>query len=123
MNPSPPKKKYHLSMELELVIGTIKKVIKSTTSMHILIFDINFQEKVKIIFYFQWFLHNFFTFYPKILNAPTAQWLILYRLSEKYIYPCKIPLGEGVYCSSSYYAISAIILLSRNRLVHNTIMR
>ena len=30
-------------MELELVIGTIRKGIKSTTYMHILIFDIGFQ--------------------------------------------------------------------------------
>ena len=39
-------------MELELVIGTIRKGIKSTILMHILIFDIDFQEKVKNYFLF-----------------------------------------------------------------------
>ena len=34
-------------MELELVIGTIRKRIKRTILMHILIFDTGFQEKVK----------------------------------------------------------------------------
>ena len=34
-------------MEFRLVIGTIRKGIKSTIYMHILIFDISFQEKVK----------------------------------------------------------------------------
>ena len=42
----------HLSMELELLIGTIRKGIKSTIEMHILIFDIGFQEKVKNYFLF-----------------------------------------------------------------------
>ena len=42
----------YLSMELELVIGTIRKGIKSTIKMHILIFDIGFQEKVKKYFLF-----------------------------------------------------------------------
>ena len=42
----------HLSMELELVIGTIRKGIKSTIEMHILIFDIAFQEKIKNYFLF-----------------------------------------------------------------------
>ena len=41
--------------------------------MHILIFDIGFQEKVKIISYFQRFLHNFFTFYPKNPKRPNCQ--------------------------------------------------
>ena len=58
-------------MELELVIGTIRKGIKSTILMHILIFDIGFQEKVKN--YFQRFLHNFFTFYPKNPKCPNRQ--------------------------------------------------
>ena len=39
-------------MELEHVIGTIWKGIKSTIQMHILIFDIGFQEKVKNYFLF-----------------------------------------------------------------------
>ena len=39
----PPKITY-LSMELELVIGTIRKGIKSTILMHILIFIICLQE-------------------------------------------------------------------------------
>ena len=39
-------------MELELVIGTIRKGIKSTIYMHILIFDIGCQEKVKNYFLF-----------------------------------------------------------------------
>ena len=39
-------------MELKLVIGTIRKGIKSTILMHILIFDIGFQEKVKNYFLF-----------------------------------------------------------------------
>ena len=39
-------------MEFRLVIGTIKKGIKSTILMHILIFNISFQEKVKIYFLF-----------------------------------------------------------------------
>ena len=34
-------------MDFELVIGAIRKFIKSIIKMHILIFDINFQEKVK----------------------------------------------------------------------------
>ena len=42
----------HLLMELELVIGTIRKGIKSTILIHILIFDIGFQEKVKNYFLF-----------------------------------------------------------------------
>ena len=45
-----PQKITHLSMELGLVIGTIRKGIKSTILMHILIFDISFQEKVKNYF-------------------------------------------------------------------------
>ena len=60
-------------MELELVIGTIRKGIKSTIGMHILIFDIGFHEKVKIISYFQRFLHYFFTFYPKSPKRPNRQ--------------------------------------------------
>ena len=47
-----PPKITHLSMELELVIGTIGKCIKNTIKMHILIFDIAFQEKVKNYFLF-----------------------------------------------------------------------
>ena len=39
-------------MEFELVIGTIGKRIKNTIKMHILIFDIGFQEKVKNYFLF-----------------------------------------------------------------------
>ena len=39
-------------MEFGLVIGTIKKGIKSTILMHILIFNISFQEKVKNYFLF-----------------------------------------------------------------------
>ena len=39
-------------MELELVVGTIRKGIKSTIYMHILIFIISFQEKVKNYFLF-----------------------------------------------------------------------
>ena len=39
-------------MELELEIGTIRKGIKSTIYMHILIFDIGFKEKVKNYFLF-----------------------------------------------------------------------
>ena len=39
-------------MELELVIGTIRKGIKSTILMHILIFDMDFQGKVKNYFLF-----------------------------------------------------------------------
>ena len=39
-------------MKLELVIGTIRKGIKSTIYMHILIFDIGFQEIVKNYFLF-----------------------------------------------------------------------
>ena len=68
-------------MELELVIGTIRKGIKSTIKMHILIFDIGFQEKVKKLFpIFSdfWIISSRFT--PKILNAPTTRvltWLIL----------------------------------------------
>ena len=42
----------HLSMEFRLVIGTIKKSITSTIWIHILIFDISFQEKVKNYFLF-----------------------------------------------------------------------
>ena len=42
----------HLSMELELVIGTIIKGIKITIEVNILIFDISFQEKVKNDFLF-----------------------------------------------------------------------
>ena len=42
----------HLSMEFGLVIGTIKKGIKSTIYMRIFIFDISFQEKVKNYFLF-----------------------------------------------------------------------
>ena len=41
--------------------------------MNILIFDIGFQEKLKIISYFQRFLHNFFTFYPKNPKRPNRQ--------------------------------------------------
>ena len=41
-------------MELELVIGTIRKGIKSTI-------------------YFQRFLHNFFMFYPKNPKRPNRQ--------------------------------------------------
>ena len=86
----------HLSMEFGLVIGTIKKGIKSTIWMHILIFNISFQEKLKIISYVQWFLHNFSHFTSKILNAPTARvqtWLknvsnIMY-FKKKQV--CKIP--------------------------------
>ena len=39
-------------MEFGLEIGAIKKGIKSTIQMHILIFDISFQEKVKNYFLF-----------------------------------------------------------------------
>ena len=39
-------------MEWELVIGTIRKGIKSTIEMHRLVFDIGFQEKVKNYFLF-----------------------------------------------------------------------
>ena len=39
-------------MELKLVIGTIRKGIKSTIWMHRLIFDICFKEKVKNYFLF-----------------------------------------------------------------------
>ena len=39
-------------MELELVIGTIRKDINSTILMHILIFDIGFLEKIKNYFLF-----------------------------------------------------------------------
>ena len=39
-------------MALELVIGIIRKGIKSTIYMHTLIFDIDFQEKVKNYFLF-----------------------------------------------------------------------
>ena len=39
-------------MEFELVIDTIRKGIKNTTSMHILIFDISFKEEVKNYFLF-----------------------------------------------------------------------
>ena len=39
-------------MELELLIGTIRKGIKSIIWMHILIFNIGFQEKVKNYFLF-----------------------------------------------------------------------
>ena len=39
-------------MALELVIGTIRKGIKSTIEMHILILIISFQEKVKNYFLF-----------------------------------------------------------------------
>ena len=39
-------------MELELVFGTIRKDMKSTIQMHILIFDIGFQEKVRNYFLF-----------------------------------------------------------------------
>ena len=45
-------KNIHLSMELELVIGTIRKGVKSTIEMHILIFIMSFQEKVKNYFLF-----------------------------------------------------------------------
>ena len=41
--------------------------------MHILIFDIGFQEKVKNYFLFQRFLHYFFTFYPKNPKRPNRQ--------------------------------------------------
>ena len=37
-------------MEFELEIGTIRKGIKSSILIHILIFDIGFQEKVKNYF-------------------------------------------------------------------------
>ena len=37
-------------MVLELVIGIIRKGIKSSIEMHTLIFDIGFQEKVKKLF-------------------------------------------------------------------------
>ena len=39
-------------MELELLIGTIRKGIKSTIYLHMLIFVISFQEKVKNYFLF-----------------------------------------------------------------------
>ena len=39
-------------MVLELVIGIIRKGIKSTNYMHTLISDIGFQEKVKNYFLF-----------------------------------------------------------------------
>ena len=39
-------------MELELVVGTIRKGIKSTIKMIILILIISFQEKVKNYFLF-----------------------------------------------------------------------
>ena len=39
-------------MELELVIGTIRKGIKSTIWLHILIFDIGFQENINNYFLF-----------------------------------------------------------------------
>ena len=42
-----------------------------------------FRKKLKIIFYFQWFLHNFSRFTPKILNAPTARvltWLKMFLI-------------------------------------------
>ena len=42
-------------MELELVIGIIRKGIKSTIKMHILIFIISFEEKVKNYFLFSVF--------------------------------------------------------------------
>ena len=66
----------HLSIKLELVIGTIWKGIKSTILMHILIFDISFiRIKLRIISYFRWFLAYFLTFYPpnpKRLNDQSA---------------------------------------------------
>ena len=39
-------------MELDLLIGIIRKGIKNTICLHILIFDIGFQEKVKNYFLF-----------------------------------------------------------------------
>ena len=51
-------------MELELVFGTIRKGIKSTTYVHvskcIYWYSISaFRKKLKIISYIQWFLRNF----------------------------------------------------------------
>ena len=42
----------HLSMELELVIGAIRKGIRGAIWMHILIFDVGFQEEVRGYFLF-----------------------------------------------------------------------
>ena len=60
-------------MELELVVGTIRKGIKSTIEMHILIFDIGFKEKVKNYFLFSAIFVNFFKFYPKNPKRPNRQ--------------------------------------------------
>ena len=74
----------HLSVELELVICTIRKGIKSTILMHKLIFVISFQERIKTYFLFSVIFAQFLTFYPKLINAPTAR--VLKGLILKHFY-------------------------------------
>ena len=59
-----------------------------------------FRKKLKIISYFQWFLHNLSRFTPKILNAPTARvqtWLKMFLIScsLRKTRSAKFPLGGG----------------------------
>ena len=70
-------------MELELVIGTIRKGIKVLSECIYWSSISAFRKKLKIISYFQGFLHNFSRFTPKILNAPTAgvlTWLKMFLI-------------------------------------------
>ena len=99
--------------------------------MHILIFDIGFQEKVKIISYFQWFLHNFFTFYPKNPKRPNRQSANMANFVAFCIgFQKNIPLqnppggGRGVYGSSRSITAPSDSLrnLTFNRNAHCTQM-
>ena len=87
-------------MELELVIGTIRKGIQSTIEMHILIFIISFQEKVKNYFLFSVIFALFLTFYPKNPKRPNGQsanmaHFVAFFISFQKIIPSKIPPGGG----------------------------
>ena len=92
-------------MELELVIGTIRKGIKSTIKMHILIFVSAFRKKLKIISYFQLFLHNFFTFYPKNPKRPNRQsanmaHFVAFCIGFQKNIPLQNPPGGGGYMAA-----------------------
>ena len=90
----------HLSMEFGLVIGTIKRTLKVLSKCIYWSSISAFRKRSKIISYFQWFLHNFSRFTPKILNAPTARvqtWLKMFLIScsLRKTRSAKFPLGGG----------------------------
>ena len=99
-------------MELELVVGTIRKGIKSTIYMHILIFIISFQEKVKNYFLFSVIFCINSHVLPKNPKRPNGQsanmaHFVAFFISFQKIIPSKIPPGgeQGLLVAQGLYGL------------------